>query len=102
MARLCSDSSRPYPGRSAWPVAQAASMAHPVKRPAGATGIPSPGNRKKASRPRLRQETKRAVQDGHQCKRRLSHALSANRQGNQAEVSRGHSSQTPGVMPGTR
>lgn len=45
MLRLCSDSSRSYPGRSArrgdfgrhigW---------YPVKRPAGATGKPSPGD----------------------------------------------------------
>jgi len=45
------------------PVAQEAPMVHPVKRPAGATGSPSPGSNGKASRPRLRQETKRAVQD---------------------------------------
>jgi hypothetical protein len=54
MLRLCSESSRPYPGRSVW---------HAFAF--------------------------------------CESALCGNMQGDRAEVSSGHSSPTPGVMPGT-
>jgi len=45
MLRLCSKSSRSYPGRSARPGEFGRYMAwYPVKRPDGATGKPSPGD----------------------------------------------------------
>jgi len=50
MLRLCSESSCSYPGRSVRHAAFDVSFYHSVKLPAGATGLPSPGDIGRASR----------------------------------------------------
>ena len=52
MPRLCSDSSRSYPGRSARRGGFGKHIVlYPVKRPAGATGKPSPGDFRESDPP---------------------------------------------------
>jgi hypothetical protein len=60
MLRLCSESSRSYPGRSVRHAAFDVSFYHSVKLPAGATGLPSPGDIVRASRLISRNKTKRS------------------------------------------
>ena len=60
MLRLCSESSRPYPGRSVRHAAFDVSFYHPVKMPVGATGLSSPGDIMRASRLISRNEIKRS------------------------------------------
>jgi hypothetical protein len=60
MLRLCSESSRSYPGRSVRHAAFDVSFYHSVKLPVGATGLPSPGDIVRASRLISRNKTKRS------------------------------------------
>ena len=91
MPRLCSESSRPYPGRSVSLAMRFALREIPENGPPGNQGSwhirsLSPG----VSEPSV------ATQAAS-----LHCALQSNLPGDEAEVSRGHSSPMPGVMPGT-
>ena len=91
MPRLCSDSSRPYPGRS---VSQAMRCAL-RKIPEWATG-------QQRSR-HIRSLSPGMSEPSIATQAAFSHsALQGNLPGDEAEVSRRHSSPMPGVMPGTR
>lgn len=88
MPRLCSDSSRPYPGRSA-----RLSRGSPgcISNQSGNWWI-KPGRTGVLPSCASEQGSKQPENRG---------APRSNPWRDRAEVSRGHSSQTPGVMPGT-
>jgi hypothetical protein len=91
MLRLCSNSSRPYPGRSVSRAMRFALQEIPDNGP--------PGTQWSRHNRLLSPD----VSELSIVTQALPHesALQGNLPGDEAEVSRGHSSQTPGVMPGT-
>ena len=91
MLRLCSDSSRSYPGRSAL---------HALNLFCSNSRLgPLRGTKVQASPAVADGDEIRTI--GINCKRIFHCAFQGNLSGDRAEVSRRHSSQMPGVMPRT-
>ena len=63
MLRLCSESSCSYPGRPVRHAAFDVSFYHSVKLPAGATGLPSPGDIVRSIPPDRKTKQRGAIQD---------------------------------------